>query len=203
MAIRKLRVNDDPILRKKAREITEINDRIKTLAADMLDTMYDDEGVGLAAPQVGILRRLVVIDVGKGPIVMINPVIVEQKGSIVDVEGCLSFPDDAGYVERPEYVTAQFTNLEGQRCEVKGHMLLARAICHELDHLDGKDFIDKKIPTEKAEKMIEAQNKRLAKEQNKKITASGNQTDEMTSEAFEKPADMQTISALNGEDSHE
>ena len=142
MAIRKLRVNDDPILRKKAREITEINERIKTLAADMLDTMYDDEGVGLAAPQVGILRRLVVIDVGKGPIVMINPVIVEQKGSIVDVEGCLSFPDDAGYVERPEYVTAQFTNLEGQRCEVKGHMLLARAICHELDHLDGILHID-------------------------------------------------------------
>ena len=168
MAIRKLRYNDDPILRKKAREITEINDRIKTLAADMLETMYDDEGVGLAAPQVGILRRLVVIDVGKGPITMINPVIVDQKGSIVDVEGCLSFPDDAGYVERPEYVTAQFTNLEGQRCEVKGHMLLARAICHELDHLDGKVFIDKKIPVEKAEKMIEAQNARLAKAQTKR-----------------------------------
>ena len=142
MAIRKLRYNDDPILRKKAREITEINDRIKTLAADMLETMYDDEGVGLAAPQVGILRRLVVIDVGKGPITMINPVIVDQKGSIVDVEGCLSFPDDAGYVERPEYVTAQFTNLEGQRCEVKGHMLLARAICHELDHLNGVLYKD-------------------------------------------------------------
>ncbi len=202
MAIRKLRYNDDPILRKKAREITEINDRIKTLAADMLETMYDDEGVGLAAPQVGILRRLVVIDVGKGPITMINPVIVDQKGSIVDVEGCLSFPDDAGYVERPEYVTAQFTNLEGQRCEVKGHMLLARAICHELDHLDGKVFIDKKIPVEKAEKMIEAQNARLAKAQNKTKPASKPE-EGITSEAFEKPADMQAVEALNGEDSHE
>jgi peptide deformylase len=161
MAIRKLRYYDDPILRKRAREITEINDRIRTLAADMLETMYDDDGVGLAAPQVGVLRRLVVIDVGQGPITMINPEIISQSGSIVDFEGCLSFPDEAGYVERPEYVTARFTNLEGQRCEIKGHMLLARAICHELDHLNGEVFIDKKIPEDEAEAMLAEQEKRL------------------------------------------
>lgn len=157
MAIRKLRYNEDPILRKKAREIDKIDDRIKTLAADMLETMYDDDGVGLAGPQVGVLRRIVVIDVGKGPMTMINPVITETSGAIVDQEGCLSFPDDAGFVERPEYATVQYTDLDGNRCEVKGHMLLARAICHEVDHLNGEVFIDKKMPVEEAEKRIEEQ----------------------------------------------
>lgn len=157
MAIRKLRYNDDPILRKKAREITNIDDRIKTLAQDMLETMYDDDGVGLAGPQVGVLRRIVVIDVGKGPITLINPEIIETQGEIVDSEGCLSFPDDAGYVARPEYTTVRFTDLDGDRCELKGHMLLARAICHEVDHLNGEVFIDKKMPEEEALKRIEAQ----------------------------------------------
>jgi peptide deformylase len=201
MAIRKLRYNDDPILRKKAREITEINDRMKTLAADMLETMYHDEGVGLAAPQVGILRRMIVIDVGQGPITMINPVIVSQKGSIVDIEGCLSFPDDGGYVERPEYVTAQFTDLEGRRCEVKGHMLLARAICHEIDHLNGEVFIDKKIPNEEAQKMIEKQNERLAKAQHKTLHDSAR--DEVTSEAFETPSDLQDVAVMKEGADHE
>ncbi|MEG1432130.1 peptide deformylase [Eubacterium sp.] len=146
MAIRNMRVNDDPILHKKAREIPEVNDRIRELAQDMLDTMYDQEGVGLAGPQVGILKRIVVIDVGEGPVVMINPEIVSTEGSIVEDEACLSFPDQSGPVERPECAVARYTDLEGNRCEIEGHELMARAICHELDHLDGVVFLDRVIP---------------------------------------------------------
>lgn len=145
MAIRKLRVDDDPVLRKKTREITEINDRIKELAQDMLDTMYQAEGVGLAGPQIGVLRRICVIDVGEGPMEMINPVITAAEGSSIDVEGCLSFPGENGYVERPAKVTCQYTNLKGEPCELTGTGLLARAISHELDHLDGIVYIDKVI----------------------------------------------------------
>lgn len=166
MAIRKLRYNEDPILRKKARQIDKIDDRMKTLAQDMLDTMYDDDGVGLAGPQVGVLRRIVVIDVGNGPITMINPEITETRGAIVDQEGCLSFPDDAGFVERPEYATVRYTDLDGNHCEVKGHMLLARAICHEVDHLNGEVFIDKKMPVEEAKRRIEEQQAYIEKIKN-------------------------------------
>ena len=100
MAIRKMRVNDDPILRKKTREITEINDRIIELQKDMLDTMYAEEGVGLAAPQVGVLKQLIVIDIGEGPVTLINPEITKQEGSVVEEEACLSFPDRSGKVEK-------------------------------------------------------------------------------------------------------
>jgi peptide deformylase len=125
MAIRQMRINDDPILRKKAREITEINDRIKMLAQDMIETMYDQQGVG--------------------PVVMINPELIKTEGEIVGEEACLSFPDQSGMVARPEYAVAQYTDLDGNRCEVEGHELMARAICHELDHLDGVIFLDRVI----------------------------------------------------------
>ena len=145
MAIRNLRYNDDPILKKKARPIPEVTDRIKELAKDMVDTMYLKEGVGLAGPQVGILKRIVVIDVGDGPMTLINPEIVKKEGSVVDSEACLSFPEQSGKVERPEMVVARYTDLDGAEQEVTGHGLLARAICHELDHLDGIVFLDRVI----------------------------------------------------------
>lgn len=145
MAIRNLRIDDDPILRKKAREITEINERLRVLADDMLETMYEAEGVGLAGPQIGVLRRICVIDVGDGPLVLINPVITETEGSCVEVEGCLSFPGQNGYVERPQKVSCRFTDLEGVEHTVEAEGLFARAICHELDHLDGLVYVDKVI----------------------------------------------------------
>lgn len=148
MALRMIRTDDDPVLRKKTREITEIDDRIKELAQDMLDTMYDAEGVGLAAPQIGILKRIVVIDIGEGPVIMINPKIVKMEGSIIDMEACLSFPDEQGFVERPEFCAAEYTDLDGNRCIVEGSGLMARAICHELDHLDGVVFLDRVIEGE-------------------------------------------------------
>jgi len=145
MALRKIRTEGDPILRKKSRPIDEITDRIKTLLEDMEETMRDAQGVGLAAPQVGILRRAVVIDVGDGIIKMINPEIIDTKGAEIDVEGCLSIPGIAGTVERPEYVKVKFLNEDGEEVLLEGEGLLARAICHEIDHLDGILFTDKVI----------------------------------------------------------
>lgn len=143
MALRNIRTEGDPILRKKSREITEINLRIKELARDMLDTMYHAEGVGLAAPQVGILRRIVVIDIGEGPIVMINPEIIETNGLQVGPEGCLSVPNVTEELERPNEVKVEYLDLEGKKQVLVGQELLARAICHEVEHLDGMLFIDK------------------------------------------------------------
>lgn len=143
MALRQIRIDDDPILRKKTRKIEEITPRIRELAQDMLDTMYNADGVGLAAPQVGVLKQLVVIDVGDGPLVMINPEIKETEGSVVEEEACLSFPGMFGKVERPERVVAEYTDLEGNQCQVEGTGLVARAICHELDHLAGIVYVDK------------------------------------------------------------
>lgn len=145
MALREIRLLDDPILRKKSRVITEINDRTKELLDDMIDTMREAEGVGLAAPQVGVLRRAVVIDVGEGPIKLINPEILEVKGEVVDVEGCLSIPGRSGKVPRPEWVKIKYLDIEGTEKTLEGTGLLARAICHELDHLDGILYIDKMI----------------------------------------------------------
>ena len=145
MAIRKMRVNDDPILRKKTREITEINDRIIELQKDMLDTMYAEEGVGLAAPQVGVLKQLIVLDIGEGPVTLINPEITKQEGSVVEEEACLSFPDRSGKVERPEFVTVEYTDLNGDRYEMECQGLMARAVCHEVDHLNGIVFLDRVI----------------------------------------------------------
>ena len=117
--------------------------KMETLIDDMLETMYDANGVGLAAPQVGVLRRLVVIDVGDGPIIMINPVIVEASGEQTGDEGCLSLPGKAGQVTRPNHVKARYLNEDMKECEIEGEELLARAICHELDHLDGHMYTEK------------------------------------------------------------
>lgn len=145
MALREIRLSDDPILRKKSKEITEITDRIKVLLDDMIDTMNEAEGVGLAAPQVGVLRRAVVIDVGEGPIKLLNPVILEMKGEVIDIEGCLSVPGRSGTVNRPEWVKIKYIDLDGKEQNLEGSGLLARAICHEIDHLDGILYIDKII----------------------------------------------------------
>lgn len=143
MALRKIRTDNDPILRKISKPVPDITDKVKLLAEDMLDTMYEASGVGLAAPQVGILKRMVVIDVGEGPIIMINPEIVEQDGEQVRQEGCLSLPGKAGDVTRPSHVKAKALNLEGKEIIVEGEDLLAVAICHEIDHLNGILFTDK------------------------------------------------------------
>ena len=142
MALRNIRTEGDPILRKKCREITEVNDRIRELADDMLDTMYEANGVGLAAPQVGVLKRMVIIDIGDGPVIMINPVILETSGSQTGQEGCLSIPGKAGIVTRPNYVKAKAYNLEMEEFIIEGEELMARAICHEVGHLDGDLYID-------------------------------------------------------------
>ena len=137
MALRTIRIQGDPVLEKKCREIKEVTEKIRTLIDDMLETMYEANGVGLAAPQVGILKRLVVIDVGDGPIVMINPEILETSGEQTGDEGCLSLPGKAGCVTRPNYVKAKYYDEEMEEYIIEGEELLARAICHELDHLDG------------------------------------------------------------------
>lgn len=143
MAIRTIRIQGDPVLEKKCREITEVTPKIEELIEDMLETMYEANGVGLAAPQVGILKRLVVIDVGDGPIIMINPVILETSGEQTGNEGCLSLPGKAGIVTRPNYVKARFYDENMDEYEIEGEELLARAICHELDHLDGHMYTEK------------------------------------------------------------
>lgn len=142
MAIRNLRFEGDPILRKTSKEVKEITPKIVELVDDMLETMYESNGVGLAAPQVGILKRIVVIDVGEGPIVLINPEIIKTEGSQTGDEGCLSVPGKAGTVTRPNEVIVRFMGEDGEWYELEGTELLARAICHECDHLDGKLYVD-------------------------------------------------------------
>ena len=137
MALRQIRTVGDPCLTKVCKEVEEVNERTLTPIDDMLDTMYEAEGVGLAAPQVGVLKRIVVIDVGEGPIVMINPEILETSGSQTGSEGCLSVPGKAGTVTRPDYVKAKAYDEEMNEYVIEGEELLARAICHELAHLDG------------------------------------------------------------------
>ena len=142
MAIRKILTAEDPILRKKCRKVDEITPRILTLLDDMADTLYDSGGVGLAAPQVGVLRRVVVIDTGDGLIELINPEICSADGEQTDAEGCLSYPGRYGMVTRPNHVTVRAQNREGKSFEISGDALLARAFCHEIDHLDGNLFMD-------------------------------------------------------------
>ncbi len=148
MAIRNLRLEGDEILSKKSREVEVIDDKLQTLIDDMIDTMHKYNGVGLAAVQVGILKRVVVIDLydDKGPIVLINPVILKTKGEQEVDEGCLSFPNKFAKIIRPEEVVAEYTDREGKRVKVKAKDLLAQAICHELDHLEGEVFVDKILP---------------------------------------------------------
>ena len=142
MAIRKIRTMGDRILTKKCRPVEEMTPKIKTLIDDMLDTMYDAYGVGLAAPQVGILKRVVVIDVGDSPWVLINPEITETSGEQTGDEGCLSLPGKSGTVTRPNVVTVNAYDENMEPFTLKGEGLLARAICHECDHLDGIMYVE-------------------------------------------------------------
>ena len=143
MALRNIRKFGDDVLRKRCREVEKIDNRILTLIEDMKETMYDADGVGLAAPQVGILKRLFVIDIGEGPLVFINPEILETSGSQIDEEGCLSLPGETEEVMRPNYVKARALNEKGEEFEIEAEELLARAILHEYDHLNGTLFIDR------------------------------------------------------------
>lgn len=146
MAIRNIRIMGDPVLTKTAKEVDGVTPRIRQLVQDMLDTMYEAGGVGLAAPQVGILKRIVVIDVtpeGNSPIVLINPVILESSGKQTGDEGCLSLPGKAGIVTRPNYVKVKAYDINMREVIYEGTELLARAFCHELDHLDGHMYVEK------------------------------------------------------------
>ena len=143
MALRQIRIMGDEKLEKVCRPLKQVTDRDRELIQDMLDTMYEANGVGLAGPQVGVLKRIVVIDIGEGPVVMINPVILETSGEQTGDEGCLSLPGKAGTVTRPNYVKARAFDLDMEEYEIEGTELMARAICHELDHLDGHMYTEK------------------------------------------------------------
>lgn len=145
MAIRNLRYGDDEILSKKAREIDVIDDKIKELAQDMMDTMHKYEGVGLAGPQVGILKRIIVIDLYEEntQYILINPVIKKIKGEQIVDEGCLSFPNQYGKVKRPKTVVVEALDINGKKVKLEGKDLLAQALSHEIDHLNGEVFIHK------------------------------------------------------------
>ena len=142
MALRKIRTEGDPVLNKVSRPVDEMTQRNRELIVDMLDTMYDAMGVGLAAVQVGILKRIVTIDIGDGPIVLINPVILETAGEQTGDEGCLSVPGMAGQVTRPNYVKVKALDINMEEVEYEGERLLARAFCHEIDHLDGHIYTE-------------------------------------------------------------
>ena len=142
MALRTIRIPGDEVLNKRCREVTEMTPRIATLIEDMIETMDHANGVGLAACQVGILKRIVVIDVGDGPIVLINPEILETSGEQTGDEGCLSVPGMAGQVTRPNYVKVKAMDEDMNEVIYEGTELLARAFCHEIDHLDGKMYTD-------------------------------------------------------------
>lgn len=142
MALREIRIMGDEVLTKTCKEVTKMTLRTKLLINDMLDTMYEAQGVGLAAPQVGILKRIVVIDVGEGPIVLINPEIIETSGEQTGDEGCLSLPGKAATVTRPQYVKVKALNQDMEEVIMEGEGLLARAFCHEIDHLDGHMYVE-------------------------------------------------------------
>ena len=144
MAIREVREIGDPILEKTCKEVKEVTDRTKELINDMFETMYETNGVGLAAPQVGILKRIVVIDTtGEDPVLLINPRIIETSGEQTGHEGCLSVPGKSGIVTRPNYVKAVAYNEDMEEFIIEWYELMARAICHELDHLDGHLYVEK------------------------------------------------------------
>lgn len=143
MGIREVREIGDDILTKKCKDVSKMTLRTKILIGDMLDTMYEKCGVGLAAPQVGVLKKIVVIDVGEGPIILINPEIMEASGEQTGEEGCLSVPGKWGIVTRPEKVKVRALDKEMQPFEIEGEGLLARAFCHEIDHLSGELYVNK------------------------------------------------------------
>ena len=142
MALRTILTEGDPTLRKISRPVTKFDSRLEQLMEDMLETMYQAPGVGLAAPQVGILKRVVVLDCGNGPLKLVNPQILEREGIQEWMEGCLSVPGKQGRTHRPAYVRVAYQDGRGQACEVTGEGLLAVCLCHEIDHLDGKLYID-------------------------------------------------------------
>ena len=171
MAIRNIREDGDEILRKKSRKVEVIDEKIKTLVDDMLETMYKYNGVGLAAPQVGILKRVVVIDLydNNGPLVLINPEILKEKGEQEVEEGCLSFPNQFAKIIRPAEVTVKFLDIDGNEVKLKAKELLAQAISHEVDHLEGILFVDKIIPgTLEVVTNNENENESKTKKDNKK-----------------------------------
>lgn len=143
MAIREIRKTEDEVLRKVCKPVTKFDEKLWILLDDMYDTMQKNDGVGLAAPQVGILKRAVVIDIGEGRIELMNPKIIKASGSQNGAEGCLSFPGVYGEVERPNHVTVEAQDRHGNTFRLSGKELLARAFCHEIDHLDGKVFLEK------------------------------------------------------------
>lgn len=143
MAIRQIRIQGDEVLTKVCRPVEKITPRIATLIEDMFDTMYEQDGVGLAAPQVGVLRRIAVVDIGEEPIVLVNPEVLETSGEQTGEEGCLSLPGKAGVVTRPNYVKVRAFDENMQEFEIEGEELLARALLHEIDHLDGHMYTEK------------------------------------------------------------
>lgn len=146
MALRNIRIlgqAGDEVLRKTAKEVTEMTPKLQELIDDMFDTMYDADGCGLAAPQVGIRKRIVVIDCGDQPLVFINPVILETDGEQTGNEGCLSVPGKCGVVTRPDYAKVRALDRNMQEFEIEGTELLARCMCHEIDHLEGIMYVDK------------------------------------------------------------
>lgn len=147
MAIRTIREDGDPVLRKVAKAVDVVDDKVRLLIDDMIETMYEADGVGLAAPQIGILKRVIVIDIydETGVKILVNPEIVEMRGEQIEMEGCLSVPDESGNVKRPAYVKVKGLNREGKEVVYEATELLARAFCHEIDHLEGVLFIDKVI----------------------------------------------------------
>lgn len=148
MAIRNLRYEGDEILKKRSREIEVIDDKIKELAKDMMETMHKWDGLGLAGPQVGVLKRIIVIDLYEEGMqfTLINPVIVKEKGTQEVEEGCLSFPNKFGKVERPKEVVVEALDIDGNKVKLKAKDLLAQALCHEIDHLNGILFTEKVKP---------------------------------------------------------
>lgn len=142
MAIRMIRQDGDEILTKKCREVKEMTPRLLELIQDMIETMHDADGVGLAAPQVGVLRRIAVVDIGDGPIVLVNPRIVDSDGEQTGQEGCLSVPGKAGIVTRPNHVVVEAKNDKMEDITVEGEELLARALAHEIDHLEGHMYTE-------------------------------------------------------------
>lgn len=172
MALRVIRTDEDPLLRKVSRPIKNINERIKILLDDMLETMSDANGIGLAAPQVGILRRCIVIDLGDKPYKMINPEIIEKEGSDIDIEGCLSVPNFNATVERPERIKVRYLDQDANEQIIEAEGLFARCICHEVDHLNGILFTDKYIDEITQEDLLKMQqeNKEKKEEQDNKDT---------------------------------
>ncbi len=154
MAIRNIVKDGDDILHKKCREVIKFDQRLWVLLDDMAETMYDADGVGLAGPQVGVLRRVCVIDIGEGLIELVNPVVIKTEGEQETAEGCLSFPGEYGITKRPMFVTVKAQDRNGKFFEISGKELLAKALCHEIDHLDGivyKDIVIRMLSPEEIE----------------------------------------------------